>query len=78
MAFHKKVPITNLIYIEKKQVIRFNRNAEHADLADFRGFFNFAEPKIRYEPLRFYFFRGVLCVFRLRTSKFTSNHSFNF
>jgi len=35
MAFHKKVPRTNLIYIEKKQVIRFNRNAEHADLADF-------------------------------------------
>jgi len=75
MAFHKKVPRTNLIYIEKKQVIRFNRNAEHADLADFRGFFNFAEPKIRYEPLRFYFF---MVFFRLRTSKFTSNHTFNF
>jgi len=39
----------------KKQVIRFNRNAEHADLADSRGFFIFAKSKNRYEPLLFHF-----------------------
>jgi len=33
----------NLISFEKKQVIRFNRNAEHADLADSRGFFYFCK-----------------------------------
>jgi len=27
----------------KKKVIRFNRNAEHADLGDSRGFFIFVE-----------------------------------
>jgi len=44
-------------------IIRFNRNAEHADLTDSRGFFIFAKSKIRYEPLLFYFFLGVLCNF---------------
>jgi len=54
----------------KKHVIRFKRNAEHADLADSRGFFIFAESKNRCEPLLLYFFLGVLCDFPMWTSWF--------